>query len=377
MRHFACRSQRSLILLKHNTPLNWDNTEQRTQNSYIINMSSNYSPSSRTDADHHQHHPHTHSTPIAGSKAQHHHTSTPPSSSKTSSLRGTKLARRARSFKDDLMERITQIRTPSGSGGYNAANNTSIASGGSQSTNNTLTRAQSPQTPRSRSHKSHHHHISAASSGVADMASSVASLLSGSAASPAKHAQQQQMSHARQPLAHQHDLAYHVHQVKFALKHFGDVVAKNKLEMLPGNGTVVLESVDTVLKMLNSMGLNEHSSVLISARTKVHVALGRLIKLCDEVLLLGDVSGGGEMPAEPCAALSAANVAEVAAQIVEALEQLVQLAGEHFSDQKGTAAKGAVSVTSGGGSANTLQRPSLENTAAGQRTSLPDIPLTP
>lgn len=44
-------------------------------------------------------------------------TSTPCSSIGSSghkgSLRGTKLARRARSFKDDFLEKISQIRTPS------------------------------------------------------------------------------------------------------------------------------------------------------------------------------------------------------------------------------------------------------------------------
>lgn len=43
-----------------------------------------------------------------------------------------------------------------------------------------------------------------------------------------------------------HDLNYHVRQVKHALTHFKDVIAKGKLEMLPGNGTVVLESIANV-----------------------------------------------------------------------------------------------------------------------------------
>lgn len=42
------------------------------------------------------------------------------------------------------------------------------------------------------------------------------------------------------------DLAYHVRQVKNALTHFKDVILKNKLEMLPGNGTVVLELIANV-----------------------------------------------------------------------------------------------------------------------------------
>lgn len=47
------------------------------------------------------------------------------------SLRGTKLARRARSFKDDFLEKISQIRTPT----------------------NTLGRAHSPNSPRTKTAK--------------------------------------------------------------------------------------------------------------------------------------------------------------------------------------------------------------------------------
>lgn len=42
------------------------------------------------------------------------------------------------------------------------------------------------------------------------------------------------------------DLNYHVRQVKHALTHFKDVIIKKKLEMLHGNGTVVLESITNV-----------------------------------------------------------------------------------------------------------------------------------
>jgi Rap guanine nucleotide exchange factor 1 len=47
-------------------------------------------------------------------------------------------------------------------------------------------------------------------------------------------------------------------QVQFALKHFHDVVTKKKLEMLPGNGTIVLETVTTIHGVLKSYVLNEH-----------------------------------------------------------------------------------------------------------------------
>lgn len=50
----------------------------------------------------------TRSSPHSGSVQ----TSTGLAHQKQNSLRGTKLARRARSFKDDFLEKISQIRTP-------------------------------------------------------------------------------------------------------------------------------------------------------------------------------------------------------------------------------------------------------------------------
>lgn len=40
-----------------------------------------------------------------------------------------------------------------------------------------------------------------------------------------------------------YDLNYHAKLFKHAITHFKDVVNKNKLEMLHGNGTIVLESI--------------------------------------------------------------------------------------------------------------------------------------
>lgn len=110
-----------------------------------------------------------------------------------------------------------------------------------------------------------------------------------------------------------HDLNYHVRQVKNALQHFKDVIAKNKLEMLPGNGTIVLESIANVHTALQSYTLNENSSAIISATTQVYLSLGKLIKLCDEVLLSDTDTH--------CASLSRENVTEV----VELVENAVQV----------------------------------------------------
>ncbi|XP_062539445.1 guanine nucleotide-releasing factor 2 isoform X2 [Armigeres subalbatus] len=231
----------------------------------------------------------------------------PGSSGHKGSIRGNKLARRARSFKDDFLEKISQIRTPT----------------------NTMTRSHSPNSPRSGSGNR-----SSAKSGHGD------DLLGSS-----------------KPVQ---DLAYHVRQVKNALTHFKDVILKNKLEMLPGNGTVVLELIANVHTALQSYTLNENSSALINATNHVYMSLGKLLKLCDEVLLTADN--------ESCPSLSKENVKEIVEQVDGAVNNLVNLANEKISDK-------AAGSSAGNNSSNTLQRPTVD--IASQRTSLPDIPLTP
>uniref|UniRef100_A0A182U6F6 Uncharacterized protein n=1 Tax=Anopheles melas TaxID=34690 RepID=A0A182U6F6_9DIPT len=226
----------------------------------------------------------------------------PGSSGHKGSIRGNKLARRARSFKDDFLEKISQIRTPT-------------------------------------------------------------STMTSTTDEPAKPVQ---------------DLNYHVRQVKNALTHFKDVILKNKLEMLPGNGTVVLESIANVHTALQSYTLNEHSSAFINATNHVHVSLGNLLKLCDEVLLTKE--------GDDCPSLSKENVKEVVELVENAVNNLVNLANEKLSDRKAIGAGGsggsgtgvggtAAGHSAGGPSSNTLQRPTVD--VVSQRTSLPDIPLTP
>ncbi|EAA04973.6 AGAP000932-PA, partial [Anopheles gambiae str. PEST] len=244
----------------------------------------------------------------------------PGSSGHKGSIRGNKLARRARSFKDDFLEKISQIRTPT----------------------STMTRRHPPQARcrRPRATKVHY-----------------------TTDEPAKPVQ---------------DLNYHVRQVKNALTHFKDVILKNKLEMLPGNGTVVLESIANVHTALQSYTLNEHSSAFINATNHVHVSLGNLLKLCDEVLLTKE--------GDDCPSLSKENVKEVVELVENAVNNLVNLANEKLSDRKaigtgggggpGTGVSGtAAGHSTGGPSSNTLQRPTVD--VVSQRTSLPDIPLTP
>lgn len=68
------------------------------------------------------------------------------------------------------------------------------------------------------------------------------------------------------------------------------MVSNNKLEVLPGNGTVVLETVATIHSALKTCLLNEQgaqSSLLVSATNQVYQSMAQLIRLCDDVLLNG------------------------------------------------------------------------------------------
>lgn len=108
------------------------------------------------------------------------------------------------------------------------------------------------------------------------------------------------------------DLNYHVGQVKNALRHFKDVISRNKLEVLPPNGTIVLELIANFHTALQPYILNENGSAIISANTQVYLSLGKLIKLCDEVMLSEDDAN--------CASLSQDNVNEVVELVENAVE---------------------------------------------------------
>ncbi|KAK9498271.1 hypothetical protein O3M35_002943 [Rhynocoris fuscipes] len=221
---------------------------------------------------------------------------------------GNKLARRARSFKEDFLDILSQMRSPgSGSGGGGG--------GGSASG------AGSPKPPRSPKPRT------SSSSDVPP-------------------------SEERNPLA---DLDLHVKQVQLALKHFRDVVSKNKLEVLPGNGTIVLESIATIQSVLKTFVFFDQSTALMSATKQVYQSLTMLIKLCDDVLI------GGEK------GLNKQNVTQVLQQVEDAVQNLVTLVRGKLSDHKlskmnqvfeSAAYKGIIGD-------------------APLRSSLPDIPLTP
>ncbi|XP_032582394.1 guanine nucleotide-releasing factor 2 isoform X13 [Drosophila sechellia] len=248
------------------------------------------------------------------------------SSGHKNSLKGTKLARRARSFKDDLIEKISLMRT----------------------TNNTLGRSHSPHSPRTK-------HGSKAPSTTEEVLRSTQTLET------------------------------HVKDISNALKHFRDVILKKKLEVLPGNGTVILETIASMYSVIQTYTLNENSAIMSSATQQVYQSLGKLIKLCDEVMLSED---SGE-----CASLSNENVREVIDLLEDAVRNLVTLAQGKLKEQDqcafrysgsglggiGAAAEimGAVTASPGVSVPGTgVMRVSAAESAA-QRTSLPDIALTP
>ncbi|XP_050532986.1 guanine nucleotide-releasing factor 2 isoform X2 [Daktulosphaira vitifoliae] len=206
---------------------------------------------------------------------------------------GNKFARRARSFKEDLLDIISAMRSPS------------------HSTINSRSNSPKNWLPKQR-------HASSGSS----------------------------------PKRSLNDIDFHVRQIQIALKHFFDVVTKNKLEMLPGNGTVVLETVTSICGVFKSYDINEQSSLVVSALNQVYQSVAQLIKLCDDVLLSGEK------------AINTENVSDTLHLVDVAIQNLVSL-----SNSK----KGQITIKN-----NFKAEGSLEvSDEIKQRVSLPDIPLTP
>lgn len=169
------------------------------------------------------------------------------------SFKSTKLARRARSFKEDFLGKITQMRSP----GTTSA-------------------------MRSHSPKQQQHNIK---NDTIDL-----------------HQQQYNKS----PIQELDELC---RQIQFALKHFRDVVSKQKLEMLSGNGTVVLDTVWHINLAVKSSVEAESSSSITSAINHMYQSVARLIKLCDDVLI-----------DNKSAELDEKNVSEIVQQVEDAVK---------------------------------------------------------
>ncbi|XP_063912311.1 guanine nucleotide-releasing factor 2 isoform X2 [Zophobas morio] len=211
------------------------------------------------------------------------------------SFKSTKLARRARSFKDDFLGKISQMRSPTGPG----------------------LRSHSPKDRPSKSDIIGHGY-------------------------PTTKGPIQELDNLWK-------------QTQATLKHFKDVVSKQKLEMLPGNGTIVLDTVWQINLAVKSSVSSDYSSAIFSATNHMYQSVARLIKLCDDALI-----------DDKSSELTKENVNEIVAQVEIAVQDLIRLAQEKISHQQIMY--------------KTTPRSSCVNTSLempAQRNSLPDIPLTP
>ncbi|CAH2100040.1 unnamed protein product [Euphydryas editha] len=195
------------------------------------------------------------------------------------SLRGAnKLARRARSFKDDLLERISNMRSPA-----QPPHPSHLASN---------IRSHSPLSPKPR-----------------NMGAKTVTAEEGEI-TPAK------------------ELERLVKEVTFGLKHFSDVITKRKLEMLPDNGTIVFESIANIHKAIKPYC--SRSPQLTSAVKRLCTALAMLIRLCDEVTVASLRADATDSELET-AALSPEHVGSVVRAVTAAVGDVAALAQQHMA----------------------------------------------
>ncbi|KAL4706822.1 hypothetical protein ACJJTC_010056 [Scirpophaga incertulas] len=204
-----------------------------------------------------------------------------PGSGHRGSLRGAnKLARRARSFKDDLLERISNMRSPAQQ--HHAPHLSSAI------------RSHSPLSPKLR-----------------NMGGKSTTTEEGEI-TPAK------------------ELERLVKEVTFGLKHFSDVITKRKLEMLPDNGTIVFESIANIHKEIKPYCAR--SPQLLSAVKRLCTALAMLIRLCDEIAAISlRADAGNEELDTTAAALSPEHVSSVVKGVTAAVEDVSALAQQHMT----------------------------------------------
>lgn len=149
--------------------------------------------------------------------------------------KGSRLARRARSFKEDILGKIHQMRTPS--------------------------RAASPQ----QAHKAR------------PRARDTDQLDAPPPTGP--------VSPAGSPSKGDSQVNNDMKQISNALRYFQDSVEKNTLGHLPGSASIVLEYVLHLISLLKKDLINDQSSVLISTTNQVYQSLSRFIEWADDVML--------------------------------------------------------------------------------------------
>ncbi|KAG6447630.1 hypothetical protein O3G_MSEX005037 [Manduca sexta] len=197
------------------------------------------------------------------------------------SLRGAnKLARRARSFKDDLLERISNMRSPAQQ--HHPPHLSSAI------------RSHSPLSPKLRN------------------MGAKPNLNEEGEVTPAK------------------ELERLVKEVTFGLKHFSDVITKRKLEMLPDNGTIVFESIANIHKAIKPYC--SRSPAFTSAVKRLCTALAMLLRLCDEITAVSFRADAGNEELDTSAdALSPEHVSSVVKGVTSAVEEVASLAQQHMS----------------------------------------------
>ncbi|KAI5699559.1 hypothetical protein M8J75_004992 [Diaphorina citri] len=102
--------------------------------------------------------------------------------------------------------------------------------------------------------------------------------------------------------ADEQSLSHCFKQVMVSLGHLLDVISKNTLEMLPGNGTIVLDTVCNVHSLVTSHDLNCQSSIVHSTLNQVFQSVANLIKFCDDYFLYNNNDEVNEELAKECVA---------------------------------------------------------------------------
>ncbi|XP_064617098.1 rap guanine nucleotide exchange factor 1-like isoform X2 [Liolophura sinensis] len=146
-----------------------------------------------------------------------------------------------------------------------------------------------------------------------------------------------------------------VANVHRSLGYIKEVVDKEKLQILPGSATIVLDTVMEVFTLLSNYFMNQESSTLISRHNQVYQSLARFIRWSDDILLHGDK------------ALNKDNANEVIRALSDGVKELTQISIDKLELRKTSA------PTSPGSNGSA----SLQESYSSKTCSLPDIPLTP
>lgn len=273
-----------------------------------------------------------------------------------SASRGGKFARRARSFKEDLLEKITHMRSPSSTRALSP-----------QGLSQTLGHGHNKVSPRSNSK----HKLSDVdstlnsclnsdvSSALAAVAGNTATPITASSPSLASSMSSPVSSGLWQNVKDMQDLKTGTDRVVNYLK---VVMGKDKTELFPGSVSEILDCVLNIHALLMKCLTNEQSSLLKSSANQVYHSLSNLIQWADDMLLCKDEAPNCE------------HAAELIRQFELALTALVDLAIEKLKAKEANCV-GVSSCSTPTALANgSPATPKL--TSLPKKASMVDIPLT-